>query len=72
MPIVSDSIVTVDLNPFLGNKMFDFGDLVKNVSIVPLETTDKSLISNIYKIIVSEIIFMYLMISRVGELPFFA
>lgn len=54
MPIVSDSIVTVDLNPFLGNKMFDFGDLVKNVSIVPLETTDKSLISNIYKIIVSE------------------
>lgn len=47
--------VEIDLNPYLGrNKEFDFGHAVKSLRVIPLETTDQSLISNIYKIIVTD------------------
>lgn len=48
-------VVEIDLNPYLGrNKEFDFGHAVKSLRVIPLETTDQSLISNIYKIIVTD------------------
>ncbi|WP_172918397.1 6-bladed beta-propeller, partial [Capnocytophaga canis] len=49
-----DSIKKIDLNPFLGKKHFEFGNLVSDVKIIPLETNNKSLIGGIYKIITTE------------------
>jgi hypothetical protein len=49
-----DSIEIVDLNPFLKEQNFDFGSLVKEVKLIPLETTNESLVDGIYKIIVTE------------------
>lgn len=51
----TDSLITVDLNPFLKKGMhFGFSDLIKSVKYVPLETTDESLIGGIDKLIVSD------------------
>lgn len=49
-----DSVVNVDLNKFLGNKHFDFESLIKSIHTIPLETTDESLISNIYKVVMTD------------------
>ncbi|GGF45409.1 6-bladed beta-propeller [Echinicola rosea] len=54
MHTVSDSLVRVDLNPILSNKVFDFQKLVKSIRLVPLETTEKSLIGPIYKVLATE------------------
>ena len=52
---IDDQAATViDLNPFLKKKSFDFGENVKEVHFVPLETRDESLVANIYKIIVTD------------------
>ena len=48
------SVITVDLNPFLSRQSFDFGSLVDEVKLIPLETTDESLIDGIYKILVTD------------------
>lgn len=50
----TDSIVKIDLNPFLDKKGFDFGALVKEVKFVRLETTNKSLIGGIYDILATD------------------
>lgn len=47
------SIKEIDLNSYLGNKDFDFGNAVKSMKIIKLETTDESLIGNIYKILMT-------------------
>ena len=46
----------LNLNPFLGEeKKFDFGSVLKTVRLVPLETTNKSLLDDrIYKIITTD------------------
>lgn len=44
----------IDLNRFLKKQSFDFGSNVQDVQIIPLETTDESLVGNIYKIIVTD------------------
>ena len=45
----------LNLNPFLGEeKKFDFGSVLKSVRLVPLETTNKSLLDNIRKIITTD------------------
>ncbi|AWW29346.1 hypothetical protein DN752_03855 [Echinicola strongylocentroti] len=54
MHTVSDSLVRVDLNPILSNKVFDFQKLVKSIRLVPLETTEKSLIGPINKVLATE------------------
>ena len=48
-----DSVITIDLNPFLQEQSFDIMPFVSDIKVIPLETTDKSLIDAIYKIIVS-------------------
>lgn len=50
----TDSTIIVDLNPFLGKKTFDFGSLIDEVKLLPLETTDKSLVGGIYKVVATE------------------
>ena len=52
--IGTDSMITVDLNPFLNKQAFDFGSLIDEVKLIPLETTDESLLDVIYKIIVTD------------------
>ena len=45
----------LNLNPFLGEeKEFDFGNILKTVRLVPLETTNKSLLDRIYKVITTD------------------
>jgi len=50
----TDSLITVDLNPFLKKQDYDLGSLIKEVKFIPLETTTESLLDNIRKIIVTE------------------
>lgn len=47
-------VVSVNLNPFLKKKSFDFTSHVQKVHLVPLATTDESLISDIYKIVLAD------------------
>jgi hypothetical protein len=49
-----DSAITVNLNPFLKKQSFDFGSLVNEIKLIPLETTDESLLDNIYKVLVTD------------------
>ncbi|WP_042345502.1 6-bladed beta-propeller, partial [Capnocytophaga canis] len=50
----TETIKKIDLNPFLGKKQFEFGNLVNEVKIIPLETNNESLVDGIYKIITTE------------------
>jgi hypothetical protein len=50
----TDSLITIDLNPFLKKQLFDLGSLIKELKIIPLETTDESLLDDIYKILITE------------------
>jgi len=52
--VETDSAIKIDLNRFLKKQSFDFGSLVKEVKLIPLETTDESLLDNILKIIVTD------------------
>lgn len=49
-----DSIKSINLNPFLKKTSFNFGALVKKISLIPLETKKESLIDDIYKILVTD------------------
>ena len=49
----TDSLITIDLNPFLKQQHFDFGALVKEVKLIPLETTDESLLDDFRKVIIT-------------------
>lgn len=48
-----DSAIGIDLNPFLKEKTFDFGSLVKELKFISLETTDKGLLDRVRKVIVT-------------------
>lgn len=50
----SDSLIKIDLNPFLKKHFFDFGSLVDEVKLLSLETTNESLLDNILKILVTD------------------
>lgn len=50
----TDSLIRVNFNPFLKRQNFDFGSLIKEIKLIPLETTDESLVDDIYKIIISD------------------
>ncbi|MDR0726246.1 MAG: 6-bladed beta-propeller [Prevotellaceae bacterium] len=50
----TDSVITINLNPFLKKQDFDFGSLVKEIKLVPLETTDESLVAPVYKVLVTD------------------
>jgi hypothetical protein len=54
LTVNTDSVENIDLNPFLKKQNFDFGSLVKEVKLVPLETTNESLIDVIYKVLVTD------------------
>ncbi|MDR1783207.1 MAG: 6-bladed beta-propeller [Dysgonamonadaceae bacterium] len=60
LKVNTDSITIIDLNSFLGEKSFDFGDFVEDVKLLPLESTDESLMADIYKILVTDS-FVYVM-----------
>ena len=49
-----DSIIKIDLNSFLKRQHFDFGSLVQEVKLISLETTNESLLSDIYKILITD------------------
>jgi hypothetical protein len=51
---LTDNIETIDLNPFLKQQHFDFGSMVKQIKLIPLETNDESLLDDIYKILVTD------------------
>ncbi len=52
--VETDSVTKIDLNPFLNNQDFNLGTLVKEVKLIPLETTNESLLDAIYKVIVTD------------------
>jgi hypothetical protein len=54
LEVETNDLITIDLNPFLKEQVFDFASLVKNVKLIPLETTDESLLGDIYKVLVTD------------------
>ena len=62
----TDSIIHINLTPFLGKREFDFGNIVKEVKIVPLETTKNSLLDGIYKVITTDE-YIYIMDNFKGK-----
>jgi hypothetical protein len=54
LKVGSDSVITIDLNPYLKKQSFDFTPLVKEIKIISLETTDESLVDDIYKVLATD------------------
>jgi hypothetical protein len=54
LTIETDSIENVDLNPFLKKQRFNFGAMIKEIKLLPLETTDESLLSDIRNILITD------------------
>jgi len=52
--IQTDSIIDIDLNPFLKEDVLEIGRMLKSIRFLPLETTDKCLISEIGDILITE------------------
>ena len=50
----TDSIETINLNPFLKKQEFLFTHMIDKVKLLPLETTDESLMDDINKILITE------------------
>jgi hypothetical protein len=50
----SDTAITVNLNPFLNEREYNFGEMIKTIDVLPLETADESLLSTITNIVVSD------------------
>lgn len=50
----TDSIKTINLNPFLKEQGFSLGSMIDKVKLLPLETTDESLMDDIQKILITE------------------
>lgn len=53
-PICTKDLQTIDLNPFLEKKSFELTPHIKEIKLVKLETSDNSLVDNIYKVIVTD------------------
>ncbi|OJV31776.1 MAG: hypothetical protein BGO29_01275 [Bacteroidales bacterium 36-12] len=54
LPTETNSAITLDFHPFLKDVQYDLGRMIKDVVLVPLETTNKSLISTPLKVIASD------------------
>ena len=54
LTVETDSVIKIDLNPFLKTQNYELGSLVEEVKIIPLETTNESLLDAIYKILVTD------------------
>jgi hypothetical protein len=54
LTVNTDSIVTIDLNPFLKISTLDLCAVIESVSYIPLETTDESLVSEVECILVTD------------------
>lgn len=55
MKLSADSITTIDLNRFLKKQTYEFGSLIDEMKLIPLETsTDESLLAAIHKIIITD------------------
>jgi DNA-binding beta-propeller fold protein YncE len=52
--VQTDSIIKIDLNPFLKKNDVNFSEMIKNITFTPLETTDASLVSEINDILVTD------------------
>ena len=51
---VTDSMIKIDLNSFSRKQAFDFASLIKTVRLIPLETTDESIVDDIDKVIIAD------------------
>jgi hypothetical protein len=52
---VEDSVaIKVDLNYFLKEREYNFGEIMKTIEVLPLETTEQSILSDIYNIAVTD------------------
>ena len=49
-----NDVLSIDLNSFVEKKSFSLDNSIKDVHLIPLETSDQSLIGNIQKIVFSE------------------
>ena len=49
----TDSLITIDLNPFLKKQHFDFDSLVEEMKLIPLETTEESLLDDFMKVVIT-------------------
>lgn len=54
MKIDKDSVQHIDISSCVDCKNYDFTSLVKDMRVIPLETTKESLVGNVYKIIVED------------------
>jgi hypothetical protein len=52
--IQTDSIIKIDLNPFLKKNDIKFAEMIKSITFIPLETTEESLIAEIEGILVTD------------------
>lgn len=53
-PISTKELQTIDLNPYLGERAFELTPHIKELRLIQLETTENSLVDNIYKVIVTD------------------
>ena len=51
LTIDTDTVTTINLNPFLKKQSISFGPMIDKVKLIPLETTDESLMDDINKIL---------------------
>lgn len=54
LTIKQDSIITFNLNPFLKDRPFNFGEMIKTIKFLPLETKGENLISEIQQVLVTD------------------
>lgn len=52
--IKRDSIITFNLNPLLKDRSFNFGEMIKTIKFLPLETNNENLISEIQQVLVTD------------------
>lgn len=50
----TDSVTEINLNPFLKKQSFGFGELIKEIKLVPLETNTNSLLDAIINVLVTD------------------
>lgn len=53
-PISTKELQKIDLNPYLGERAFELTPHIKELRLIQLETTENSLVDNIYKVIVTD------------------
>jgi hypothetical protein len=52
--VEEDAAITVDLNPFLKEREYNLGEMIKTIEVLPLESTDQSILSTINNIVVTD------------------